>query len=654
VRCSNKLYLYELLRREGLATPHTMVVTRQTTWAELSAGLGEPVVVKVPDGSFSAAVFKIQSEADYAARVPDLLRRSPLLVAQEFIRTAYDWRVTVLDGRVLFVCRYHMVPGHWQIRSLAKGRVRYGRVEAIPRDRAPRDVARLATKAAKLVGDGFYGVDIKEGPDGPMVIEVNDNPNLDVGYDDTADGDRVFEDLVQWFLRRIPHERGERDTSRPKHSDEGLAALAAPIGRVPSQPSEYRAWEVMGLELEYPIVDRDLNVQHKAEELIAMMAGRPASDVDLGLVGISNEIMAHVIELKNRVPLRSVARTEEVLVEGVRRVAGLLAARMDARLLPCGMHPWFDPKQAQLWQRSNKRVYDTFERLFDVRTHGWANVQATHVNLPLGRDEEAVWMMNAARLLSPYLPALAASSPMFAGELQPAVDNRLAFIVSHQARLPESTGDIVPEPTSTLTSYRRNILGRMYKAVDRLPDTGPIRHEFLNARGAVFKFSRSSMELRLLDVQECVHADVAIATFVRRVLRLLAREIEAGKHSDVPQADLVADFHAVVADGGHARVRAPFLSRHADRGPDGLLPAHVVLADLMERCSVRAPKEEQPYLDTVSSIIQHGSLSERISAALLPHIGDADRFTEEARRVWVDLSQCLVENRLWSGRQDAT
>jgi glutathione synthase/RimK-type ligase-like ATP-grasp enzyme/gamma-glutamyl:cysteine ligase YbdK (ATP-grasp superfamily) len=653
VRCSNKLYLYELLRREGLATPATMVVTRQTTWAELSAGLGEPVVVKVPDGSFSAAVFKIQSQQDYDARVPELLRRSPLLVAQEFIRTDYDWRVTVLDGRVLFVCRYHMVPGHWQIRSLAKGRVRYGRVEALPRDRAPREVARLATNAARLVGEGMYGVDIKEGPDGPMVIEVNDNPNLDVGYDDTADGDRVFEDLVQWFLRRIPRDRAERESlaSRPKHSDDALAALTAPIGRVPSQPSEYRAWEVMGLEVEYPIVDRDLNAQDKVEELLGLMAGRPTSDVDLGVVGLSNEIMQHVLELKHAIPLRSVARGEEVLFEGVRRVTGLLAARMDARLLPCGMHPWFDPKKARLWERSNKRTYDTYARLFDVRTHGWANVQAVHVNLPLGRDDEAVAMMAAARLLVPYLPALAASSPMYDGELQPAVDNRLAFIIEHQARLPESSGDIVPEPIRSLAGYKRDVLGRMYKAVDRLPDSEPIRHEFLNARGAVFKFSRNSMELRVLDVQECVHADVAIATFARRALRMLAKEIAAGAHGAVPQDDLVADFRKVVWEGGRARVRAPFLQRTQDRDADGLLPAHQVLGDLLERCSVRAPKEERPYLDTVSSILQQGSLSERIAAALLLHVGDADRFTEEARRVWVDLSQCLVENRLWSGRQ---
>src|SRR5690606_29334014 len=123
-----------------------------------------------------------------AAVASDIFRRSPLIIAQEFLQTDFDWRVTLLDGQVLFTARYFMASGHWQIRAEDEGVESYGRVEAVPRDRAPRDVVDLAKRAAGLIGKGLYGVDIKQGPAGPVVIEINDNPNLDRGEEDAADG----------------------------------------------------------------------------------------------------------------------------------------------------------------------------------------------------------------------------------------------------------------------------------------------------------------------------------------------------------------------------------------------------------------------------------------------------------------------------------
>src|SRR5690606_3484145 len=140
------------------------------------------------------------------------------------------------------------------------------------------------------------------------------------------------------------------------------------------------------------------------------------------------------------------------------------------RLFPTGMHPWFNPTTARLWQRANRRIYETYERLFPIYTHGWANVQASHVNLPLGREEsDAVAMMNAAALLVPYLPALAASTPMYDRTIGPAVDNRLAYIIEHQQRVPESCGKLVPEYIDSLRAYRRDVLAPMFAAVARLP-----------------------------------------------------------------------------------------------------------------------------------------------------------------------------------------
>lgn len=651
VRCSNKVFLYELLQRAGLAMPRTRVVAAGVGFEEVSAALGLPFVVKLPDGSFSAAVHRISGLEDWERFVPGMLERSPLVVAQAFVRTEFDWRVTVLDKRPLFACRYHMVPGHWQIRHAAGARVRYGRVESVPRDRAPADVVKLACRAATLIGDGLYGVDLKAGPDGPVVIEVNDNPNLDTGYDDVADGDRIYEDLVTWYEKRLPASPRASRPTRPRHKrvPDRLQALRAPVGPMPRRRPPYDAWEVMGLELEYPVVDRDLNAVPGVESLIATLAGHAASDAELGLLGYSNEIFDHVFEIKNAVPLASVTRLEEVLVEGVRRASLILAEDSGARLLPGGMHPWLRPSQARLWARSNRTIYKTYERLFDVYTHGWANVQAVHVNLPAGRDDEAVALMSAARLLVPYLPSLAASSPMYEGELQPAVDNRLTWILEHQAKLPETCAQLVPEPITSLAQYRREVLGGMYAAVDRLPDAGALRHEFLNARGAVFKLSRSSLELRVLDVQECPRVDVALAVFTRRALRRLVAL--ASRLHEAPQEALVADLRAVVREGSAARVRAPFVDLDAHRDAEGLLPVRQLNRWLLSEAMRRVPGEERPYLELVERIVEHGSLSERVSAALEPHVQRGDpEFTEAARRVWIDLADCLLENRPWPGR----
>jgi len=651
IRCSNKVYLFQLFARESIPTPRSITVGRDLKFADLAERLGVPYILKLPDGSFSAAVHRIDSEAHHRATARELHRRSPLLLAQEYLPTAFDWRVTVLDGKPLFVCRYHMAPGHWQIRRVTAQSVRYGRVEAVACDEAPADVVALACRAARLVGDGLYGVDLKSSARGPLVIEINDNPNIDVGYDDAADGDTIYEEIVAFFARRIARLQrdGEGEAER-RAAKPAATPLRAAVGRVPTPLRRpYRAFEVCGMELEHVVVDRDLNALPAVEELLAALAGHPTSDVDLGLLGFSNEIFQHVIETKTPVPLRSFARTEEVLVEGVRRLSVVAAERLGARLLPGGMHPWLDPAQARLWTRSNRRVYDTYARLFDVHTHGWANVQASHVNLPVGRAPQTVAMMNAAALLAPYLPALAASSPMVSGELGPAVDNRVAYLVGHQARLPESTGALVPEYLDSLGQYRRAVLGPMYRALDRHPDAADLRHEFLNARAAVLKMSRASMEVRILDVQECVRMDVALACFVRRCLRALASDLQHGRLVLPDHRLLVADLHATTQRGSRARVHAPHLASDAPRDGAGRVAVRAVLEDLLRRAAQRVPADEAPYLELVAQIVAHGSLSERIAAVLAPIKGD-DAFTEAARRIWIRLSECLVDNQPWEGR----
>jgi glutathione synthase/RimK-type ligase-like ATP-grasp enzyme/gamma-glutamyl:cysteine ligase YbdK (ATP-grasp superfamily) len=645
IRCSNKVFLEELLRRQEIATPRTLVVTSRTDWSEVAA-LGLPVVVKLPDGSFSAAVHKCASEEEYERITADMFRRSPLLIAQEFLPTDFDWRITVLNGRVLFAARYFMARGHWQIRTEQEGHERFGRVEAVKRDEAPRAVRELGIRAAALIGTGLYGVDIKETARGPVVIEINDNPNLDIGYDDAADGGLLYEDLIRYFLQRIEETPG----AAPRPEDPPSSDAPRPAPQRQDGKRHFRPFEVAGLEIEYAVVDRDLNVVSMVAPALRALAGRPTSDVDLGDVAFSNEIADHVFELKTPEPTRSLREAEQRLVEGAQRFSAVLRDQFGARLLPTGMHPWLDPRRARIWSRSNTRIYGTYARLFDVQTHGWMNVQSTHLNLPMGRSDEAVAMMNAAALVIPYLPAIAASSPMYEGELQEAVDNRLAWILKHQARIPESQGWIVPEYAVSLADYRRNVLGPMYHALDMLPEAGALRHEFFNARGAVFKFSRRALEIRVLDTQECVKMDVAVAVFVRSVLRAMVKAIRGSRLPLPPHALLVDDFRATIAAGSEARVWATHLGEGAERDDEGKTAVREVLRFLLEQARREARKDEQEYLDLAERIIATGSLSERIRAALIPASGDEEAFTEAARHVYIELADCLDANEPWRGR----
>ncbi|HYW13146.1 MAG TPA: glutamate-cysteine ligase family protein [Longimicrobium sp.] len=653
IRCGNKVFLEELLRREGIPTPRTRILTRHTPWEQV-AELGSPLVIKLPDGSFSAAVHKVSSRDEFRRRADDMFRRSPLIIAQEFLPTDYDWRITVLDGRILFACKYHMARGHWQVRTEnAAGKERYGRVKAVPREQAPRDVVDAALRAARLIGDGLYGVDLKETADGPVVIEINDNPNLDVGYDDAADGTTIYEDLVDFFVRRIEQGAPEAAAGTPAAPEaELLERVRKPIaarGSARGGDRHYKPFEVAGMELEYPTVDRDLNVVSLVEPAFRVLAGRGTSDVDLGAVGFSNEIADHVFEIKTQAPVRSLAEAEAALAEGIQRFSAVLHAEFGGRLLPTGMHPWFDPRKGKLWTRSGLRIYTTYARLFDVRTHGWMNVHASHLNLPMGREVDAIAMHTAAALLIPYLPALAASTPMYDGELQPAADGRLAWILEHQARIPESCGELVPEYVEGFGDYRKRILAPMYRALDRLPDTGAIRHEFFNTRGAILRFARRAMEIRVLDTQECVKMDVAVAVFVRSALKHLTQRIAAGRVELPDHAVLVEDFRACIAAGSTARVRAPHLD--VERDGDGTADVKEVLRHLLSGARKSVRKDEAGYLDLAARMVEAGTLSERIRAALAPVANaDDETFTEAARRIYIELIDCLEANEPWARR----
>lgn len=203
LRCGNKVYLAELLRANGIKAPHTMIFARNRV-DEIEKEFTYPIVLKIPDGSFSRGVKKANDAGELAAILKDMFRESQMVLAQEFMFTEYDWRVGVIDREPLFVCQYFMSQAHWQIvKHEAGGGFSEGAARSWAIDEAPREVIETALKAANLIGDGLYGVDLKQNADGVHVIEINDNPNIDYGIEDAMLKDELYRRVLRSFQRRI-------------------------------------------------------------------------------------------------------------------------------------------------------------------------------------------------------------------------------------------------------------------------------------------------------------------------------------------------------------------------------------------------------------------------------------------------------------------
>ena len=209
VRCGNKVYQAELFQRHNIPGPRTMVV-HEGNVTEVAARVGLPCVLKKPDGSFSSGVVKASTQEELEEGLAELFEESELVVAQEFTPSPFDWRVGILDGQPLFVCRYHMAPGHWQIIHAAGARTQYGRVEPVALEDTPKKVLEIGLRAASYFGSGLYGVDLKEIDGRVMVMEVNDNPNLDGGFEDGILGDTLWDEVVRWFRVRLDRRGRER------------------------------------------------------------------------------------------------------------------------------------------------------------------------------------------------------------------------------------------------------------------------------------------------------------------------------------------------------------------------------------------------------------------------------------------------------------
>ena len=201
LKCCNKVFMAEALENAGIPTPKTVIVHKENkNWVIEKTGL--PLVLKSPDSTFSFGVKKAKTREEYETMVNEMLKKSELVIAQEFSPSEFDWRIGILDDKPIFACRYYMAKDHWQIYNWSADKKvdQDGNADSMAIEDVPKKILNVALKSARLMGKGLYGIDVKEVDGKPMVIEINDNPNIDFGVEDGFYGDKIYNDVL-WALK---------------------------------------------------------------------------------------------------------------------------------------------------------------------------------------------------------------------------------------------------------------------------------------------------------------------------------------------------------------------------------------------------------------------------------------------------------------------
>jgi gamma-glutamyl:cysteine ligase YbdK (ATP-grasp superfamily) len=287
----------------------------------------------------------------------------------------------------------------------------------------------------------------------------------------------------------------------------------------------YHLFQGYGVELEYMIVDRDtLSIKPIADELLKHELGSYGSDFENGIVTWSNELVLHVIELKSTKPESDFDALETAFTENVKGINSVLT-RWNAMLLPTAAHPFMNPlTEAKLWPHDNNEVYEVYNKIFDCKGHGWSNLQSTHLNLPFDGEAEFKKLHAAIRLVLPILPALCASSPIIGGKSTGLLDTRLRYYKTNQEKIPSITGKVIPEAVFSASEYEHVIYDPIKKDITPFDPEEIMDPVWVNSRGAISRFDRGSIEIRVMDVQECPAADLAIQTLVIETIKALVNK----------------------------------------------------------------------------------------------------------------------------------
>ncbi|HKZ95261.1 MAG TPA: glutamate-cysteine ligase family protein [Candidatus Bathyarchaeia archaeon] len=395
----------------------------------------------------------------------------------------------------------------------------------------------------------------------------------------------------------------------------------------------YEMLEVLGPEHEFSVIDEKLTPLPIVDKVIHDVHGRIVNCASLGACSFGKELQAHVAEFKANKPFGSPKVFEETMQSTVETILSLLEEKYKARLLGLGMHPFLRLSDARMWSHRDRGIYAALSRIFNLNQHGWLNIQSFQLNLPYNDKSEAVRLYNAVAGILPYLPAVAASSPVFESNIGSYLDNRLHFYMQNQLEVPSITGNLIPEYVNSFNEYERTTVQQYSKDLDRL--NAPrclLNKEWLNSRGAVIRHDRKAIEIRILDEQESVKSDVALSCFIRATLRGILDDLE---HPHVNHDVLVSDFHQVMRDGLNAHVQHP-------KGRTAKQVCHY----LLKIASKNATREEKEYLPLVSNRVEHGSLSNLILKRIAAKYQRTD-LQQAIFAVYSELADCLEKNQAY-------
>lgn len=405
-------------------------------------------------------------------------------------------------------------------------------------------------------------------------------------------------------------------------------------------PKPLGLFQGFGVELEYMIVRSDtLDVYPVADELIREVSGSYETEVEFGDMAWNNELALHVIEFKTNGPAHALADLSTRFQNQVNRVNGILAG-YGGRLMPGAMHPWMDPiSQMSLWPHEYNPIYEAYNRIFDCRGHGWSNLQSTHINLPFADDEEFGKLHAAIRILMPVMPALTAASPVMDNRITGIHDNRLSVYRTNSIKIPSVTGQVIPEPVYTREDYEGKLLKGIYDDIRPYDPEGILQYEWLNSRGAIARFDRMAIEIRILDIQECPVADLAVADLIIAVLKALTEEkwCRLAEQKKWQAGRLSSLLTEIAEKGGEYLV-----TDQEYLGLFGLDSGAVKAVDLWVHLLDEVKISDQNHLKALKTILKEGTLSGRIIKAL-----GTDPVRSKMFAVYEDLCFCLSQGRMF-------
>lgn len=411
--------------------------------------------------------------------------------------------------------------------------------------------------------------------------------------------------------------------------------------------SPLHLFEGYGIEMEYMLVkEPNLQVYPIVDTLLTQVAGELVDDIERGEIAWSNELVSHVLELKTNGPAPSLNGLTALFQKNVREI-NLLLEPYEARLMPTGAHPLMDPDtETRLWPHGYQDVYHTYNKIFDCRGHGWSNLQSTHLNLPFADDTEFAILHTAIRLLLPIMPALSASTPILDGKISGLVDTRLQYYLTNQAKIPSITGHVVPESVLSQADYEKIILHKMYEDVAPFDPNKLLQFEWLNSRGAIARFDRNAIEIRILDIQECPQADLGIIALIVSTLRAIIDErwINFAEQAEWSEQALSAIWKQVIKSG-----QATVIEDATYLRVFGYPASKATVKDLWQHIYTQVFHEYDEYEKGIQqaavTVLEQGNLAERILRRL-----SRDNSHKAIQQVYRQLSECLNEGVLFTER----